>query len=209
MPRRAGLAPTSSARSACAPMLGRGLPPEEDHGQGTVAVIGEALWRTRFGADPGILGRTHRPERHTRTPIVGVAPASLASIPGRDQLWLPLGFGVGRASDRDSHSVRCASAGSSPARPVAAAQDDMSAVARALASEYPATNTGRGAEGDRRSPRTSSAASGPRCSLLLGAVGVRAAHRLRQRRQPVSGPRLDARRARSRCARRSAPAAGG
>ena len=40
------------------PVLGRGLLPGEDQGQGTVAVISEGLWRERFGADREILGRT-------------------------------------------------------------------------------------------------------------------------------------------------------
>ena len=84
------------------PILGRGLLPGEDQGQGAVVVIGETLWRTRFGADSGVLGRTLDLSGIPYT-IIGVAPASLV-YPGRSQLWLPLGFGVGRAADRDSHS---------------------------------------------------------------------------------------------------------
>jgi len=126
-----------------APMLGRGLLPGEDQGQGSVAVIGETLWRTRFGADSGILGRTLDLSGTPYT-IIGVAPASLV-YPGRTQLWLPLGFGVGRANDRDSHSYDVVGR-LKPGATLAGAQDDMSAVARTLASEYPATNTGRGAK---------------------------------------------------------------
>jgi len=126
-----------------APMLGRGLLPGEDQGQGSVAVIGETLWRTRFGAESGILGRTLDLSGTPYT-IIGVAPASLV-YPGRTQLWLPLGFGVGRANDRDSHSYDVVGR-LKPGATLAGAQDDMSAVARTLASEYPATNTGRGAK---------------------------------------------------------------
>ncbi|HET9040050.1 MAG TPA: ABC transporter permease [Gemmatimonadales bacterium] len=125
-----------------APMLGRGLLPGEDQGQGTVAVIGETLWRTRFGADSGILGRTLNLSGMPYT-IVGVAPASLA-YPGRTQLWLPLGFGVGRANERDSHSYDVVGR-LKPGASLSDAQADVSAVARALTAEYPATNTGRGA----------------------------------------------------------------
>jgi putative ABC transport system permease protein len=124
-----------------APIMGRGFLPGEDHGQGTVAVIGESLWRTRFGADPKILGRTIDLSGTPYT-VVGVAPASL-DYPG-SQLYLPLGFGVGRANDRDSHSYDVI-ARLKPGVTVAAAQQDMNAVARGLSSEYPATNTGRGA----------------------------------------------------------------
>ncbi|MGH7511367.1 MAG: ABC transporter permease [Gemmatimonadales bacterium] len=150
-----------------APMMGRGLLPGEDHGQGTVAVIGESLWRSRFGADPRILGRTMDLSGTPYT-VVGVVPASF-DYPGRTQLYLPLGFGVGRANDRDSHSYDVI-ARLKPGATLAAAQDDISAVARALVSEYPATNTGRGAtvipfaEAMVGSVR-------PALLLLLGAVG--------------------------------------
>ncbi len=125
-----------------APMLGRGLLPGEDHGQGSVVVIGETLWRSRFGADSGILGRTLNLSGTPYT-IIGVAPASLA-YPGRAQLWLPLGFGLGRANDRDSHMYDVVGR-LRPGATLSDAQDDMSALARSLTSEYPATNTGRGA----------------------------------------------------------------
>jgi putative ABC transport system permease protein len=125
-----------------APIVGRGLLPGEDHGQGSVVIIGESLWRTRFGADPRILSRTIDLGGTPYT-VVGVAPASL-EYPGRTQLFLPLGFGVGRANDRDSHSYEVI-ARLKPGVTLAAAQQDVSAVARGLATEYPATNTGRGA----------------------------------------------------------------
>ena len=149
------------------PMLGRGLLPGEDHGQATVAVIGESLWRTRFGADPGILGRTIDLGGTPYT-VVGVAPASL-DYPGRTQLWLPLGFGTGRANDRDSHSYEVI-ARLKPGSTLAAAQQDMSAVARALATEYPATNTGRGAKVISFTEDAIGSIR-PALLLLLGAVG--------------------------------------
>ena len=125
-----------------APIMGRGLLPGEDHGQGTVVIIGESLWRTRFAADPNILGRKIDLGGMPYT-VVGVAPA-LLEYPGRTQLYLPLGFGTGRANDRDSHSYDVV-ARLKPGMTLAAAQLDVSAVARGLSSEYPATNTGRGA----------------------------------------------------------------
>src|SRR5512138_2497148 len=68
-----------------APIKGRGLLPGEDHGTGTVVIIGESLWRSRFGADPKILGRTIDLGGTPYT-VVGVAPASL-EYPGRVQLF--------------------------------------------------------------------------------------------------------------------------
>ena len=124
------------------PVLGRGLQAGEDQGQGTVAVISEGLWRERFGADRGILGRTidlgGRPYA-----IVGVAPASL-SYPGRSRIWIPFGFGLGRSTDRSSHAYDVIGR-LTPAATPATAQADMNAVVRALAEAYPAEMAGRGA----------------------------------------------------------------
>src|SRR6266545_3102847 len=48
------------------PQLGRTFLPEEDAapGKSPVAVIGDQLWRTRFHADPGVLGRTVQIDSH-------------------------------------------------------------------------------------------------------------------------------------------------
>ena len=97
-----------------------------------------------------------------------MAPASL-DYPGRTQLWLPLGFGTGRANDRDSHSYEVI-ARLKPGSTLAAAQQDMSAVARALATEYPATNTGRGATVIAFTEDAVGSIR-PALLLLLGAVG--------------------------------------
>jgi predicted permease len=71
------------------PALGRDFLPEEDRpGAPKVVVLSHALWRGRFGADPGVLGRsvTLNDEGYT---VVGVAPASFR-YPDTAQLWTPL-----------------------------------------------------------------------------------------------------------------------
>ena len=47
------------------PLLGRGFLPDEDRpgGHTNVVMITEDFWRSRFGADAGIVGRTHRARR--------------------------------------------------------------------------------------------------------------------------------------------------
>src|SRR5690606_25152627 len=56
------------------PLLGRTLvAADERPGAPAVAVIGHALWRTRFGADPNVVGRSVR-LGGTPTTIVGVMP---------------------------------------------------------------------------------------------------------------------------------------
>jgi putative ABC transport system permease protein len=72
-----------------APALGREFTPAEERSAGPNAVvISDRLWRRRFAADPGVLGRTLRLGRAS-FPIVGVMPPSFL-FPDRDvDLWSP------------------------------------------------------------------------------------------------------------------------
>jgi predicted permease len=71
------------------PVLGRTFTAEEDRPNGPPAVLLSAsLWKSRFGGDPGIIGRTLRVNGTSRT-IVGVLPAE-ASFPEDALLWVPL-----------------------------------------------------------------------------------------------------------------------
>ncbi|HEY8256067.1 MAG TPA: ABC transporter permease [Gemmatimonadales bacterium] len=124
------------------PILGRGFLPGEDQGQATVVVLSENLWRSRFGGDSTILGRTLSLSGQPYT-VVGVAPAS-AGYPGTVQAWVPLGYGLGRSAMRDSHSYDVL-ARLKPGITLAQAQDDVTGLARALEKEFPESNTGRGA----------------------------------------------------------------
>ena len=58
------------------PFLGRNFTPEENRPNGgSVALLTYGLWQSRFGADPGVIGRTI-PLDGRETRIVGVLPAS-------------------------------------------------------------------------------------------------------------------------------------
>ena len=63
----------------------------EVDGRDRVAIISDGLWRTRFGADPNIIGRTVQSNIGTRT-IVGVMPPDFAYPVGAvrpTQVWIP------------------------------------------------------------------------------------------------------------------------
>lgn len=84
-----------------APRLGRFFHPEEglEAGSEGVALLSDGLWRSRFAADPGILGRTLRVDGREVT-IVGVMAPGFR-FPERQDLWLPLG-----AVDPTDHTER-------------------------------------------------------------------------------------------------------
>lgn len=71
------------------PLMGRVFDSaDEDRGAPDVVVLGEDLWASRFGRDPGIVGTTVRIGRRTHE-VVGVMPSSFR-FPMHTQVWLPL-----------------------------------------------------------------------------------------------------------------------
>jgi putative ABC transport system permease protein len=123
------------------PALGRGFADGEDQGVGTVAVLSDGLWRSRYGADPNVIGRTITLSGQPYT-VIGVAPPGF-TYPGNAVAWLPLEYGLGRSAQRSSHSYDVVGR-LAPGVTLEAAQADLSAVARALEKEYPENNGGRG-----------------------------------------------------------------
>src|SRR5215471_217694 len=66
------------------PIAGRGFADGEDRpGAAPVAMIGEALWRRRFGGDPGLVGRTLTLNGSAYT-VVGIMPRALNLLTGGD-----------------------------------------------------------------------------------------------------------------------------
>src|SRR4029453_13095715 len=71
------------------PAIGRAFLPDEDRrGAEKVVVIGDGLWRRRFGADPAVVGRivTLNAESYR---VVGVLPPGF-EYPARTELWVPV-----------------------------------------------------------------------------------------------------------------------
>ncbi|HKQ96814.1 MAG TPA: ABC transporter permease [Candidatus Polarisedimenticolia bacterium] len=78
------------------PILGRSFEPAEETPQGErVVLIGEALWRRHFNADPRVLGRPLTLDREAFT-VIGVVPESMRLRGGGD-LFVPLRLDTTRA----------------------------------------------------------------------------------------------------------------
>jgi putative ABC transport system permease protein len=71
------------------PLVGRNFTEAEDAPKGpNVAIISEGLWRSRFGADRGVLGRTIDLNGRTYE-IVGVMPTRFRFPSPETQIWVP------------------------------------------------------------------------------------------------------------------------
>jgi len=83
------------------PVAGRVFDPDDDLSDRKVVLLGEALWRSRFGGDPAIVGRSLPLADGART-VIGVVPATFRLGLGRPDAWEPLGATPsGRRVDND------------------------------------------------------------------------------------------------------------
>jgi macrolide transport system ATP-binding/permease protein len=133
------------------PILGRGFEPGEDAGRNAhpVTVISYQLWKGRFKGDPQIIGRTQRLNNVMHT-IVGVAPEGFYGtfVGWAMQFWVPTSmeetFEVGgyKLEDRGARWIE-AYVRLKPGVTLSQAQQEISAAAKRLETDYPATNRGR------------------------------------------------------------------
>jgi putative ABC transport system permease protein len=72
------------------PLIGRSFTEAEDAPKGpNVVIISEGLWRSRFGADRGVLGRTIDVNGRTWE-IIGVMPTRFRFPSPETQIWIPM-----------------------------------------------------------------------------------------------------------------------
>jgi putative ABC transport system permease protein len=72
------------------PLIGRLISEQDDRpGQPRVAMIGEAMWRRKFGGDPSVIGRTIQIDSRPHE-IIGIMPASFRFPTERAEVWMPL-----------------------------------------------------------------------------------------------------------------------
>jgi putative ABC transport system permease protein len=134
------------------PILGRGFEPGEDTGRNAhpVTVISYQLWKGRFKGDPQIVGKTQRLNNVVHT-IVGVAPEGFYGtfVGWAMQFWVPVSMeeifeaGGYKLEDRGARWIE-AYVRLKPGVSREQAQQEISAEAQRLETDYPATNRGRG-----------------------------------------------------------------
>jgi putative ABC transport system permease protein len=124
------------------PLAGRLFTAADDvPGGPRVAVISEALWRSRFGARPDAVGRVVRLDGEDYA-VVGVAPS--AGLPAEETgVWVPLQRDPS-TSPRYLHDVSVLGR-LAPGVTAGKAGLEVGALGRRLEAEHPRENTGRGA----------------------------------------------------------------
>ena len=129
------------------PIVGRSFRPEEDRPSAPlVMLLSYRAWQDRFHGDPEIVGRHVRANAEMTT-IVGVMPKTF-DFPGQLDAWLPLRLdplayrrGAGPAFERTQlNTIGRLRDGVS----FEAAQTDMSAIAKRIATAHPESNEGIG-----------------------------------------------------------------
>ncbi|HUE86150.1 MAG TPA: ABC transporter permease [Vicinamibacterales bacterium] len=109
----------------------------------TVAIVSDALWRRRFGADPAVLGRAVMLDG-TPHEIVGVMPPSFRSLfdllsPDRRSLWVPAVYPPELLANRGDHGLRLIGRLADGVS-AESARAELAAISEALAAQYPETN---------------------------------------------------------------------
>lgn len=143
---------------------------EDEEGAALNVVLGESLWRGRFGSDPRVIGQ-HIMLDGRSAEVIGVISAD-ATYPQDSQLWLPTQFSAGDRSEgnRGARWLRVI-ARLAPGATVDGAVAELNTVAAALEQKDPKHNTGyrvsasglqESMVGDLRKP----------LFVLLGAVGL-------------------------------------
>jgi predicted permease len=127
-----------------APMaLGRNFRPEEDQaGAAPVAILGDGLWKRKFGGSPEVLGRALNLSGKAYT-VVGVGPSRVAGYSLTD-VYTPVGQWTDVTFRDRRVSMGLTSVGRlKPGVSMEQARGDMERIARNLAAAYPEANTGR------------------------------------------------------------------
>jgi putative ABC transport system permease protein len=129
------------------PILGRDFTADDDqYGVERTAIVSYAFWQTDLGGTPDAIGRRIMLDE-TSVTVIGVLPREFA-IARDEAMFLPWGSYLVPKSfmfGRGNHFGLAAIARLKPGVTVEAARAEMSSIARQLAQEYPATNSGNGA----------------------------------------------------------------
>jgi putative ABC transport system permease protein len=140
---------------------------EDEPGNEHVIVLTNRVWQNRFGADPGIVGRTLTLNKKPYN-VIGVLPAGVYDR-GFADVYAPLAFTPDRMT-RDFHWFR-ALARLKAGVTIEQARAQMDAIAARIAADYPDIKKGWGITIDRFEERVVGDQTRRSLYVLLAAVG--------------------------------------
>jgi putative ABC transport system permease protein len=152
------------------PVLGRVFQQgDNEPGHTKIVILGERLWRDRFGGDAGLVGQTVQVNREPYL-VVGVAPAGF-SYPEGAEVWSPLEYDTRfRSQSRGAWYLNVIGRLKAGV-PLERAREEVATIAARLAAEYP--NADEGVGGTVRSLHEATVGRLRGALLLLaGAVGL-------------------------------------
>ncbi|HLK18111.1 MAG TPA: ABC transporter permease [Bryobacteraceae bacterium] len=152
------------------PALGRTFASDEDQaGKSQVVILSHRLWQSRFGADPGILGRKLTLNGKPTT-VIGVLPAHGPFDRSYAQLWIPLEFQP-HDMTRDYHWIM-SFARLKPGVTLEKAQAQMDTIGARIADAFPESNKGWGVRVERFEDQLVGRQLRRSLYVLLAAVGA-------------------------------------
>ena len=120
---------------------------DEQAGHAPVVVLSDALWRRRFAADPGVVGRQVTLDGSTYT-VIGITPAGF-QYPNKTEAWLPplklapeVNPGI-EPTERRGMGYLYAVASLKPGVTVDQAASEMETITARLRQQYPESNNNR------------------------------------------------------------------
>ena len=153
------------------PILGRTFAADDEGPDATpVVVISDRLWARRFGADPGLVGRTIVLDGLSRT-VIGIVPSDFRLAGAETSLWVPAAFRPEELASSIAYNyyvVGRLGTGIS----LAASQAELDAIASAMQMERPDGTTGTYKFTVSRMQEHLSREARPTLFVLLAAVGT-------------------------------------
>jgi hypothetical protein len=155
------------AMTRVAPILGRALTDADATAAAPpVVVIGERIWRERFGADPGFLGKQVLVS-DVPAAVVGIMPATFR-FPSIDEVWRPLKIDESAVRPRAGMGIRIW-ARMKPGVTPAQANAELAVLSAQSATDWPATHAHLAADVQ---PPTSPEVNDPAERKLLAFMNV-------------------------------------
>jgi predicted permease len=129
------ITPSAMAVLDVAPVLGRGFAPEDARPGARVVLLSHDLWRTRYGADPGVLDRTLTLDGLPYT-VIGVMPPDFDFPTSNPDVWRPITDDAFDPTERRSHNYYVIGRLKANVT-LTGARSEMRAIAATLGREHP------------------------------------------------------------------------